>query len=37
MAALQAEMERRWLAYADRRRRWTEAWLAGTHFGAADR
>ena len=24
-------MERRRLAYADRRRQWTKAWLAGTH------
>ena len=29
-SAWQAEMERRRLAYADRRRRWTKAWLAGT-------
>ncbi len=30
-AAWHAEMERRRLAYVDRRRRWTAAWLAGTH------
>lgn len=29
--AWQAEVERRRLAYADRRRRWTKAWLGGTH------
>ena len=30
-AVWQAEMERRRLAYAGRRRRWTAAWLAGAH------